>query len=158
MKQMLLLLSTFLATQGCSLVSSAATSSEGLVLVLTQSSTNVRIKLHNASDHQIEVALPMVITIDGSISGLEFIFLDEHGGRHNLCASIQINSPPKPTILKRGDEEELVEDIRTLAETYCLSPGKYTLTAIFHNIVPNGTQYQAIRSNTLEFTATSLPR
>ena len=155
MKNLLTGIAVIALTQGCSWTYTAMASGEGVSLILEQRSTDISIELHNASNSPVDVALPMVITIDGSVAGVELIFIDGYGKRHNLCSSIQISSPPVNRVLRSGDKAGLTEDLQTLTTMYCLSPGRYKLTTVFHNVLRGRTREKpkTVRSNTVEFMA-----
>ncbi|MGA8276649.1 MAG: hypothetical protein WB784_00405 [Rhodanobacteraceae bacterium] len=111
----------------------------------------IAVQLKNETQHKIGAILPLDITVDGEVSGIEFRIANPGGRRYNLCAQIQSNTA---SIMRKLDPEEsahLTERMSDLRVAYCLNWGRFTLTAIYHSGASQQKCNSEIISNTVEF-------
>lgn len=142
---------TFLAALsilGC--LAKGENTSGGVVFNISETSAGVELSIENMSESPVELMLPMVISIDGSVSGVEFKFADKEGAEHGLCSSLQIVSPPEKRLIINGKKELLIEDKGVLKDIYCLSSGLYRMKAVYTSYTRGGGAPFVIESNSID--------
>jgi hypothetical protein len=123
----------------------------GTRLVELPNISGITLSLGNESDRSVRAMLPFEFTAGGGVAGVEYEILDA-GGRHlPLCSHIDIDSAPRPTLVRPNVIVSSQESISSLKTAYCFGWGFFSLTAIFHNITGEGECNGLIRSNTIKF-------
>ena len=110
----------------------------------------ISFKLENVSGRPVRVMLPMIITYDGSHSGVEWIIMSDDGHLHPLCGNFQPLAMPVPSSLAPRDGRVSSIEIGEVASLYCLAAGRYTATAVFHSRIDG--KRRSVRSNAITLT------
>lgn len=101
----------------------------------SQKSSVIEFSLKNESNRDVYIDLPIMETLDGGTSGVEYLVRDSRGVRYNLCANMAPISASERSVLREGFSASFTLTLKHAVNIYCLDPGEYKLTAIYHHIV-----------------------
>ena len=104
-------------------------------LSATTSKDLIDFTLVNKFSGDAVIETPVLITLDGSISGVEYVVRNSLGVRFNLCAHIDPLAAPKSTSVPKRQSVTFSLRLDYIRSIYCVDPGRYKLTAIFHHTI-----------------------
>ena len=106
-----------------------------LSLSITKNSSGIAIRIENRARHDVAIELPVILTINGAISGIELVIRNISGVRYDFCANTQPLNPPMLLSLGPNGQTYFTMRLKELFLIYCPDPGKYKLTAIYHHVI-----------------------
>lgn len=106
-----------------------------LSIVISKDNTGVILRITNSTEDSVSMELPAILTINGSVSGVELIIRNKRGVRYDICANMQPLNPPVATALQSKEHAEFRISFKKISMVYCPEPGEYKLTAIYHHVI-----------------------
>lgn len=117
----------------------------------SQNGNVIDFSIRNESNSDVYIDLPIIETLDSGMSGVEYLVRDSKGVRYNLCANMAPISASERSVIKKGFSVSFTLKLEHAVNIYCLDPGKYKITAIYHHIVNGEIVGPDLVSNDIRF-------
>ena len=129
----------------------------GLSVLASDAGDKISFVIKNTSGRDVPLELPVIIAMDGNLSGIEYVIRNASGVRYNMCANINLREAPSKQKLIANSDTQFSVRYDHLVTVYCLEPGSYILTGIFHHVIDGRIVGPDLVSNDIRFSVPIRP-